>query len=63
MADIHNLKHVLNRDAKGYIAKLKPDDRDDVQRFIEDLQANGIGAGRIIEYLSRFNGMICVMRI
>ena len=59
MADIHNLKHVLNRDAKGYIAKLK----DDVQRFIEDLQANGISAGRIIEYLSRFNGMICVMRI
>ena len=54
MADIHNLKHVLNRDAKGYIAKLKPDDRDDVQRFIEDLQANGISSGRIIKYLTSF---------
>lgn len=54
MADIHNLKHVLKRGAEGYISKLKPEDRDDVQRFIEDLQANGISAGRIIKYLSSF---------
>ena len=51
MVDIHNLKHVLNRDADGCIAKLKPEDQDEVQRFIEDLQANGIGAGRILKYL------------
>lgn len=49
--DIHNLKNVLYRDAEGYIAKLKPEDKEDVQRFIEDLQANGISPGGIIKYL------------
>ncbi len=48
--DIHNLKGVLDRDSEKYILQLFQDDQEDVRRFMNDLLAQGISAGRVIKY-------------
>ncbi len=47
--DIHNLKRILERDAEKYISRLKIEDREDVRRFMNELMAQGITAGRMVK--------------
>src|SRR5450759_4828979 len=49
--DIHDLKSVLNRNSEKYILQLFEEDQNDVRRFIDDLLANTISAGRVVKYL------------
>lgn len=49
--DIHNLKHILDRDSEKYVSRLYPEDREDVRRFTNDLLAQGFTAGRVVKYL------------
>ncbi len=49
--DIHNLKGVLDRDSEKYILQLFQDDQEDVRRFMNDLLAQSISAGRVVKYL------------
>lgn len=50
--DIHNTSRILGKTSERYIAKLNPEDQEDVRRFMDDLLARGFSPARVIKYLS-----------
>jgi integrase/ribosomal protein S27AE len=52
MVDIHKQKALLDKNLKGYISKLRPEDQKDVRRFIGDLLAQSYSPGRLNKYLA-----------
>ncbi|WP_456475834.1 hypothetical protein, partial [Candidatus Pyrohabitans sp.] len=51
-ADIYHQEAVFNRTLERYLAKLYPEDREDIERFINDLTAQGYSAARVNKYLA-----------
>ena len=51
MVDIHNQGAKLDMSLERYLKKLYPEDRVDIKRFIEDLQAQGYSPARVSKYL------------
>ncbi|MFH1323382.1 MAG: hypothetical protein ABIH80_06105, partial [Methanobacteriota archaeon] len=57
--DIHDLKGVLDRNCEKYILQLFEEDQNDVRRFIDNLLAESISAGRVVKY---FYSLVVIKR-
>ncbi|NOZ58443.1 MAG: hypothetical protein GXO66_02530 [Euryarchaeota archaeon] len=51
-ADIYNTKTIFNRWKVKYVERLHPKDREDITKFIRELQARGYTPTRMLKYLS-----------
>jgi site-specific recombinase XerD len=59
-ADIYHQEAVFDRTLERYLAKLYPEDRGDIERFINDLTAQGYSAARVNKYLA---SLVSIKRI
>jgi len=57
--DIHDLKGVLERKSEKYILQLFEEDHNDVRRFMDNLLAESISAGRVVKY---FYSLVVIKR-
>ncbi len=50
--DVHHHQRIFERWRKKYIERLRPEDREDVERLIKELLAQGYTVSRVLKYLS-----------
>ena len=50
--DIHKHEEFLERKFEALLKEIHPNDRGSVRHFCEDAMVNGVGAARILKYLS-----------